>query len=350
MKIASATIELSASHDKQQSHQIRESLRIGQDRMRAIGDAGPRLGRPQVNISDAGKSAQSAEASAIESGMDAVENDPMLLLIRTVVAMLTGEEVKVFDRKSLGDNTPAAVPDLGQAAATTGVAASPASMPSLEYTRHEIFSESEHTAFAASGKVSTADGKEIEFVVSLDMARSYHEESNVGIRFGEAREQKDPLVINFGGQAAQLSSQRFRFDLDADGKKESINFVAGGSGFLVFDRNDDGKINDGSELFGAKTGDGFAELAALDTDRNGWIDENDTTYAQLQVWTKDSGGRDQLSSLKQSDVGAISLHKVATPFDLKDTENTQLGQIRTTGIYLRENGGVSTVQQIDLTV
>ena len=68
MKIASATIELSASHDKQQSHQIRESLRIGQDRMRAIGDAGPRLGRPQVNISDAGKSAQSAEASAIESG------------------------------------------------------------------------------------------------------------------------------------------------------------------------------------------------------------------------------------------------------------------------------------------
>ena len=117
-------------------------------------------------------------------------------------------------------------------------------------------------------------------------------------------------------------------DLDADGDKENINFATGGSGFLALDRNGDGKINDGSELFGATSGDGFADLATLDSDHNGWIDENDAAYTQLRVWTKDSAGNDQLSTLKQANVGAINLSSVATPFDLKDSSNALLGQIR----------------------
>jgi hypothetical protein len=182
------------------------------------------------------------------------------------------------------------------------------------------------------------------------MSRYYHEESNVSIRLGDARQMKDPLVLNFEGTAAQLTSQRFAFDLDADGQTDSINFVAGGSGFLALDRNEDGSINDGSELFGAKSGDGFAELATFDADKNGWIDENDAVYEQLRVWTKDSTGNDQLATLKQANVGAISLARVATPFDIKDTTNSLQGQIRSSGIFLQEDGGMGTVQQIDLTV
>jgi hypothetical protein len=37
----------------------------------------------------------------------------------------------------------------------------------------------------------------------------------------------------------------------------------------------------GAELFGARSGDGFAELAALDGDGNGWIDEGDAAW---QAW------------------------------------------------------------------
>lgn len=352
MKIASATIELNASHDKQQRHQIQESLRIDRNQARAASPEATRSTRaqlPRVQLSDAGKSAQTNEANAIESGIDAAENDPMLILIRTVVAMLTGQEVKVFDRRALESDVPAAgLQDQGQVSAAQTSAATAGL--SVEYDRHETYTESEQTAFSANGRVVTTDGKEIAFAISLDMARTYHEESNISIRLGEARQQKDPLVINFGGNAAQLSNQRFRFDLDSDGQTEEINFVASGSGFLALDRNGDGKINNGSELFGAKSGDGFAELSALDADRNGWIDENDAAFDHLLVWTKDSAGKDQLSTLKQAGVGAISLSKVATPFDLKGANNMQLGQIRTTGIYLQENGGVSTMQQIDLTV
>ena len=98
------------------------------------------------------------------------------------------------------------------------------------------------------------------------------------------------------------------------------------------------------------SGDGFAELATLDSDNNGWIDENDAAYEKLSVWTKDSTGKDQLSTLKEANVGAISLARVATPFELKDSQNDQQGEIRATGIYLREDGAAGTIQQIDLTV
>ena len=49
-------------------------------------------------------------------------------------------------------------------------------------------------------------------------------------------------------------------------------------------------------------------------------------------------------------LGAISLARVATPFELKDSRNHQQGEIRATGIYLREDGAAGTIQQIDLTV
>ena len=351
MKIASAELQLNADHSKTQKHEIRESLRsrIG-NRTDSERDQRQRLPSAEpVQISNAGKTAQSTEASAIQNSIDAVENDPRIILIRAMIAMMTGQEVKVFDASQLQVDTPApavANPNPTPQASQTA----PVQQQAAEYTRHESYSEAEQTNFQGAGVVRTTDGKEISFSLSLSMARSYHEESDISIRVGEARQQKDPLVINFDGNAAQLTSQRFKFDLNSDGQTEDINFVAGGSGFLALDQNEDGKINNGSELFGAKTGDGFAELSTFDSDHNGWIDENDAVYSQLRVWTKDSAGNDQLTSLKQANVGAISLASVDTPFDLKDSSNAQQGQIRSSGIYLQENGGAGTVQQVDLTV
>ncbi|MFZ4536545.1 VCBS repeat-containing protein [Propionivibrio sp.] len=354
MKIASAALQLESSHLKTQHHEVRESLRawIGDRRPDFEGNQRGRLSSPEpVQISDAGKAAQSSEASAIQSSIDAAENDPMLRLIRAMIAMLTGKEVKVFDASELQVDTPAAaVQDPNQSSQSPQAQAPQAAGYGLEYDRHESYTETEQTSFDATGVVHTEDGREISFTVSLSMARSYHEESDVSIRQGDARKTQDPLVLNFSGTTAQLTSQRFKFDLNSDGKAEDINFVTGGSGFLAFDRNGDGKINNGSELFGAKSGDGFAELSALDADHNGWIDENDAAYEQLRVWTKNSAGVDQLSTLKQANVGALSLARVATPFDIKDASNGLLGQIKSTGIFLQESGKTGTMSQVDLTV
>jgi len=157
-------------------------------------------------------------------------------------------------------------------------------------------------------------------------------------------------TANETSDTAELTNQKFAFDLNADGVNDNMPFVTGGSGILVFDKNSDQTVNDGSELFGPQTGNGFQELAAFDQTNDGWIDENDGSYSQLYVWTKDVNGNDYLRSLKESGVGALYIPAVETSFDLKNSENETEGRIQRTGIYLSESGQVGTVQQIDVAV
>ena len=350
MKIVSSGMQMASSHASAQHHEVKETLRMW------VGDRRPDFegrGRPPaapadlVSISEAGRAAQGGEASAVEEAAEEASNDPRLTLLRAMLRYFTGRDVEIFDARELQPRQ--APPDVPQAPAAS--AAPAAAGWGMEYDRVERYAEVEQTTFAASGTVQTADGREISFELQLSMARSYYEESSVSLRLGDAaRPKKDPLVINFGGTAAQLLDQRFSFDLDADGTAENINRLAAGSGFLVFDHNADGKANDGSELFGTKSGDGFADLAKLDGDSNGWIDENDAVWSALRVWTPTADGGGALRTLQEADVGAIALARVATPFALKDAANDTLGDVRSTGLYLQESGGAGTVQQVDLSV
>ena len=107
-------------------------------------------------------------------------------------------------------------------------------------------------------------------------------------------------------------------------------------------------INDGGELFGTKSGDGFADLAQYDADGNGWIDEADEIWDKLLIWVRDEEG-DTLYHLSDLGVGAIGLGSVSTEFSLNDARDNQtIALIRKTGIFLYENGTVSTVQHLDM--
>ena len=208
-------------------------------------------------------------------------------------------------------------------------------------------SEQESTTFSSTGKVVTADGRSIDFNLELSMSRAFMAETNML----EVKDyiKMDPLVINLDSNITSVSDQKFFFDLDADGDEESISFAGKGSGFLALDKNNDGVINDGSELFGTKSGDGFKDLAAFDEDGNGWIDENDSVFNKLKVWTKDSEGRDLLIDLKKADVGAIYLDSANSQFSLKDASNNLNAEIKKTGVYLKEStGAVGTISHVDL--
>lgn len=61
---------------------------------------------------------------------------------------------------------------------------------------------------------------------------------------------------------------------------------------MALDVNYDGIINDGRELFGPRTGNGFLELAEFDIDGNNWIDENDPIFEKLRIWTLDEKGNE----------------------------------------------------------
>ncbi|MFN7934469.1 MAG: hypothetical protein U0R19_14150 [Bryobacteraceae bacterium] len=210
------------------------------------------------------------------------------------------------------------------------------------HRRTEVHAEAEQMSFQAQGAVQTADGRSITFSASLSMHREFY--SRVTTNSTSAPNTTDPLILNLSGAPPRLTNAKIAFDLNSDGTPDQISFLAPGSGFLVLDANADGVVNNGSELFGPQTGNGFAELAAYDSDANGWIDEADPVFAKLQIWTQ-SG----LASLAESGVGAISTISAETPFAIKDAANNTQGEIRATGVYLTENGGAGTIQHLDLT-
>ena len=267
-------------------------------------------------------------------------------MVRDLIERMTGVVAQITTLPSepalaAAEFAPASPSPAPQAARSAGFG--------LVVEQHTVLEESEHTQFAAEGIVRTADGQEVRFTLQLDMQRSYREETWSSLRLGDAAVPVDPLVINFDGTAAELQDLRFAFDLDGDGQTENVPLLAGNRGYLALDRNQNQRIDNGLELFGPATGQGFAELAQHD-DGNGWIDENDAVFSQLRVWTPSADGTGPLRTLQDMGVGALHLASADSPFALRGEHNSALGAVRSTSIYLREDGGAGTVQQIDLVV
>lgn len=226
----------------------------------------------------------------------------------------------------------------GAAAQTRGV--------SDTYTFESFSYESERVSYSAQGVVKTADGKTINIDIGFSMSRQVAAYANTSISVAV----KDPLVINYSGTAASLTNEKFAFDLTLDGVDDMISFAGEGSGFLALDKNGDGAINDGSELFGPSSGSGFDELRQYDQDGNGWIDEADDVFSKLLVWSKDSDGNDVFYRLQDLGIGAIYLGAVDTQFSMNGTDGSTNGVMRSSSVFLREDGSAGTISHIDLTL
>ena len=206
------------------------------------------------------------------------------------------------DRMGLRDETDEEVSqgtDSGESSLQSVVdrllSASTSHLRTFTFTRQYYYEETEETSYTTQGTVKCADGREISFNLNLNMSRSFQEYYEENYAVLEAS-MCDPLVINLDGNIAELSDQTFHFDIDGDGETDEINRLAKGSGYLSLDKNGDGKINDGTELFGTASGNGFADLAAYDEDGNGFIDEGDEIFDKLKIWIMDENGNEQLVS------------------------------------------------------
>ncbi len=231
------------------------------------------------------------------------------------------------------------------ASASGGTGRSAGLYQNMEITQYRSVTET--TSFESTGSVVTADGKCIDFAISMQSSASFTEATNVTFDFKQLY-LTDPLVINLGDNLADISDQTFYFDIDCDGEEDNISLLGRMSGFLALDRNEDGVINDGSELFGAKSGDGFKDLAVFDLDGNGWIDENDEVFNRLKIWTRDAEGNDKLVALGVAGIGAIYLGNVATDASSYDASGNVTAIARNSGIYLREDGSAGSIQHVDL--
>lgn len=208
-------------------------------------------------------------------------------------------------------------------------------------------SESESMQFSSKGVIQTSDGRTIDFKLNFEMSRSYYEKSEMHIQIGERLQ--DPIVLNFDGKGIAFGEDSIEMDINLDGEVDYFRMLASGSGFLALDKNNNGTVDDGSELFGPKTGSGFGELAEYDEDQNNWIDETDEIFRELKIWSVNPQGVKTLVGLKDAGVGAIFIGHVSSQYQIKEGSEL-LAKIRETGTYLRENGLAGTIHEIDLKI
>lgn len=354
MKISSSDITLASSHrsgqiDITQSGTSGSVILAGRGQS-LLADPGPPPGvLDRVTLSRNKEERLRSEYSAHIRSAVKVENQEtgnrLVIEHQKTVENLVGA---VIDRKIIASS-------LGRPRALTGMnqeTITPLDRGRLKewsLTKTLVHYEQEQAFFFSRGFVATEDGRSIGFSLDLALDRAFLSETReeTFIRLNRMN-LTDPLVICLDKGVPSLSELFFSFDLDNDGKQDRIHFASPGSGFLALDRNQDGQINNGSELFGPGTGNGFDELAVFDEDQNSWIDEADQVFGQLRVWTRDENGEQRLISLKDAGVGAIFLGKAATEFNMTGSGNELKGRVRSFGLFLHEDGNVGSVQQIDL--
>lgn len=165
--------------------------------------------------------------------------------------------------------------------------------------------------------------------VSMDFS---FESTRMEIRSKEAPP-ADPIVLDLDGDGIELTSAAAGadFDLDADGQAEKMATVKGGDGFLALDRNGNGKIDDGRELFGDQhgAGNGFEELARFDSNQDGRIDRDDAVFNQLRVLVSQREAQSiaQMTMLSLDQLGIRSINLAA-----RDVSQAAMGGNRLTQI------------------
>lgn len=279
-----------------------------------------------------------ATAAAGENPDDPLSGlDPKYRIMAMMLEALTGQKATLVAFRASSASS------FAVAGANTNAAAPVSNSPILEYQYHR--EELNQMSFSAEGKVRLEDGSVREFSLSIQWEQSFSESMRLRIQDGKVL--TDPLVISLDG-AQPLSSNAFAFNLT--GKEgESLPYLSGRAGYLANDVNQDGKITKGSELFGPETGKGFMELSALDDDRNGWIDGNDSAFKQLKVWMVSESG-EELLSLQEVGIGAISLQSATLDYTVKSDADTPIAHYKNASVALGESGGTYGVFEVDVAV
>lgn len=197
----------------------------------------------------------------------------------------------------------------------------------------------EFTASVSSSR-TTSDGVTEETSASITVSQM---EVNARVsvndeimqRNNQIMQKQDPLTLDLNGNGKfDMNGKRY-FDINADGKDEYIPFVSNGDGILVLDKNNNGRIDDGKELFGDQNGrdNGFEELRRYDENNDNVIDWKDKVFNSLQLWGDfNKDGRNELKSLSRTGIESISLaYRNAYQSVNQDVDVGQIGSYKKDG-------------------
>ena len=168
---------------------------------------------------------------------------------------------------------------------------------------------------------------------------------------------RDPLALDLDGDGIETrgADGQVLFDHDGDGIKNATGWVRSDDGLLVLDRNKNGTIDNGGELFGVdttksdgkKASDGFDALSDLDSNDDGVFDSKDTRFKDVRVWrdlNQDGVSQSsELSTLAANNIRSISLSKTS------ETTNLGNGNTQTaTATFTRTDDTTGTAANLGL--
>ena len=163
----------------------------------------------------------------------------------------------------------------------------------------------ENTEASEAGAIASASAVQMEFKFSFSASMSVEQ---------TVVQESDPIIFDLDGDGYELTRYQngARFDILGNGSTQQTAFVTGGDAFLALDRNGDGEINSGQELFGDQRGaaNGFEELRKMDTNQDGRIDKNDAGYEDLLLFKDNGNGKTEageLISLAEAGIASIDL-------------------------------------------
>jgi hypothetical protein len=171
--------------------------------------------------------------------------------------------------------------------------------------------------------------------------------SQIRSSFQKAEITTSPIALDLDGDGVETiaSGNGSYFDHDANGFSEQTGWAGQDDGLLVRDRDGNGTIDSGKELFGDQTilnngsraSNGFQALSELDDNKDGKIDSNDTAYSQLKIWQDVDGdgysSADELISL--SDAGVASINTGYTDANITDANGNTIKQA---GSFTKSDG------------
>ena len=357
MKIANHHLELSVRH--QQSHTEVVTETTANRALDRTASPAPLTPKPKPIVT----SAHSAEQpNTLAPDTVSLENeDSQVRFIRLLLQAMSQNKISALSREHFQFEQ--STPDSSRKIALSNITITQTNLdnarnrelddlPPVERRTEKITERTTeritHTSqsFNAVLKLQTEEGKQLEVSFSSLFFEAQSKNSQTQLIIdGKII---DPLVLTFGRDSPELSHQKVNFDLDADGGLDSISYATGASAFLALDKNGNGRIDDGSEMFGAISGDGFADLAIYDDNKDGIIDSSDLVFEQLQLSRVNSRGELQLGPLSEAKVAAIFLNSITTPQTLADEHNNTEALVRKSSIFLYLDYQAGLIQHVDI--
>lgn len=167
----------------------------------------------------------------------------------------------------------------------------------------------------STNQLSTQQNTQASFQFQFQMEFRFEMSMEIQVGVQQLEQKQDPVVFDLDGDGIELTdvNNGVHFDITGKGNLVQTAWVRGGDALLAMDRNRNGQIDSGLELFGDQWGstNGFEELRKLDSNNDGFIGPEDKQFKDLVLWRDNGDGvssQDELFALSQLGIERIALN------------------------------------------